>query len=648
MSAAVSKSETIWAGKILRVNLSRGSITEQPTSDYLSFAIGGRGIGQWILFREVDPQVDPYDPENILTLGAGPLVGTPAPASSRLSVDTKNALTGGVCASNAGGHFAPELKWAGYDSIVITGQSDRPVYLWIHNGHAELRDASHLWGRDTWDTETAIREELGDQQVRLAVIGPAGENLVRGACLIVDRARAAGRGGAGAVMGSKRLKAVAVRGTGTLIPADGAAFMREVDRCNAKLWNSSKLDVYRAGGSMRFAGAGGPDGNFPQGVRNYQDSYWPLQKSRKIYEPALKAGYEIRRLGCFNCSISCSHFYNVREGPYAGSTGEGFEINSGRGLGSNLDIDYPPAIIETHNYCSRMGLDVDMAAACMGFAFEAYNRGDLSQEEANGLDLAWGNHKAANELLHAIVERKGIGDLLAEGVKRASQTLGRGSEAYALHVKGADLNEASMRPMKAWSLAIILSTHGGGHLDGAPGAWAWQGHEQLAEEIFGNPKPGAAGEYHNQSKVVIWHENYKAVIDMLGICYFTSMWIDAQALSPDDYASLLSTGSGRSFTGDDLMGLGRNLHQVQKAFNTLHTGHSRVDDHPPRRATEPAKSGPFAGERLDPEKWEAMLDEYYRANHWDLETGWQTAESLRAPGLDEIAVKLDAFGRLKP
>jgi aldehyde:ferredoxin oxidoreductase len=647
MGALNNGKPTIWAGKILRVDLSLGTLSEQPTSDYISYALGGRGIGQWILFRELDPLVGAYDPENILVLGAGPLVGTAAPAGNRLAVDTKNPLTGGVCASNAGGHFAPELKWAGYDSIVITGQSAAPVYLWINDGQAELRDASHLWGLDTWQTEAALRAELGDARLRTVSIGPAGENRVRGACLIVDRARAAGRGGAGAVMGSKRLKAVAVRGTGTLSPAQSQAFMQAVEHCNRKLSNSSIVEVYRQGGSMRFAGAGGADGNLPQGVRNYRDCYWPLEKSRKIYEPALKAGYEVRRLGCFNCPINCSHFYAVREGPYAGSAGEGFEINSGRGFGSNLEIDYPPAIIEAHNYCSRMGLDVDIAAACLGFAFEAYERGDLSREEANGLELTWGNHAAALALLHALVERKGIGDLLAEGVKRAAEKLGRGSAAYALQVKGADLNEAAMRPMKAWALAIVLSTHGGGHLDGAPGAWAWRGQEQLAQELFGNPRPGAAGDYHNQSAVVVWFENYKALIDMLGICYFTGMWIDSRALSPDDYASLLAAGSGYPYSAAELMGLGRNLHQVQKAFNTLHAGFTRQDDHPPQRLSEPALSGPFAGERLDPAKWEQMLDEYYRLNQWDLATGWQTEASLRATGLEEVADKLKAYGRLK-
>ena len=639
--------KTIWAGKILRVDLTTGEIYEQPTSDYIPFAIGGRGIGQWILFREVHLNTDPFDPANVISFNAGALVGTLAPASGRISVDTKNPLTGGVCSSNAGGHFAPELKYAGYDSVVITGQSPKPVYLWIHDDEAELRDAVHLWGLDTWQTEFALRRDLDDPKVRVALIGPAGENLIRGACLIVDRARAAGRGGSGAVMGSKKLKAIAVRGKGQLVPADKNSFLELVENCYRKILDSKNIRVYMDGGSMRFAGAGGPDGNFPQAVRNYQDSYWPLNKSRKIYEPALKEGYEIRRLSCFNCPISCSHFYSVKDGPYTGSTGEGFEINTARAFGSNLDIDYPPFIIEAHNYCSRMGLDVDMAGACLAFAFEAFERGELNKEDLDGLELAWGNHRAANQLLHAIVNRRGFGDVLAEGVYRASKHLGKGSEAYALQVKGADLNEASMRPFKAWAMAIVLSTHGGGHLDGAPGVWAWKGHEKLALSLFGNPSPGAAGEYRNQANVIIWHEDFKAVVDMLGMCYFTSMWIDAKALTPDDYASLLSAGSGTNYSSKELMYQGKRLHNVQKAFNTLHAGWTRVDDKPPTRLQDSAKSGPYSGEYLDPDKWETMLDEYYNAQGWDLTTGWQTEDSLRELDLGEVISILRKYNRLK-
>jgi aldehyde:ferredoxin oxidoreductase len=637
--------DTIWAGRVLRVDLTRRTIRTEPTADY-ELALGGRGLGQWILFREVPPGVDAFDPENVVTLGAGPLTGTLAPASARLTVDTKNALTGGVCASNGGGHFAPELKYAGFDAVVIEGRASSPVYLWIEDGQAEIRDAADLWGLDTWQAEAALRRDLGEPRLRTALIGPAGERLIRGACLIIDRARAAGRGGAGAVLGAKRLKGVAVRGRGELRPADGKAFAAEVDRCLRKVLASSTVQIYRQGGTMLLAGAGGPDGTFPQGVRNDQDSFWPIEKSRRISEPAIRRLYEVRRLGCFNCPIHCSHFYTVRDGRFAGTAGEGFEINTANAFGSNLDIDDPAAILHMHTFCSRMGLDVDMAGTILAFAFEAYERGHITACETGGLELRWGDAQAAAGLLQMVVERRGIGDALAEGVRRAAESIGQGSEAYALHVKGADLNEPSMRLMKAWALGVVLSTHGGGHLDGSPHPTAWIGQETLATSLFGNPRPGAPGEYEGQAKAVIWHEAYKAVVDMLGVCTYTSMWPDAGLLTADDYAALLSVGTGRSYSGEELMRRGARLHNLQKAFNTLHAGRTRRDDRPPTRMLEPIRTGPFAGERLHADRWEAMLDEYYAAQGWDPVTGWQTEASLRSHGLEEAAERLRIAGRL--
>src|SRR4030043_1126244 len=257
---------------------------------------------------------------------------------------------------------------------------------------------------------------------------------------------------------------------------------------------------------MNAAGAGGPNGNIPQIVMNNQDEFWPLEKSRKIYDTVVRGDFRVRRLGCFNCPINCSRFYQVTEGPFAGSSGEGFQINSANAFGSNLDIDYFPAIIEANNNCSGMGLDVDMAGAALGFAFEAYSRGDISRKEANDLCLEWGNYHNALELLHAIVERRGLGDLLAEGVSQASKTLGRGSESYAMHIKGADINEEGLRTMIAWALGIVLSVRGGGHLDGSPIAGSWGGYEDKAIKLFGTATPGADGQYSNQARVVAWFE----------------------------------------------------------------------------------------------------------------------------------------------
>jgi aldehyde:ferredoxin oxidoreductase len=634
---------TLWAGRILRINLTSGTVQVQPTADYLGDALGGRGIGQWILFREVTPGTDALEPGNVMTFGAGPLAGTLAPAGSRLSIDTKNALTGGICMSNAGGHFAPELKYAGFDAIVVTGQAPRPVSLWVYDGGAELQPADDLWGLDVWQTESAIRRRTGDAATRVAAIGPAGERCIRGACVMVDRGRAAGRGGLGAVMGAKRLKAIAVRGTGGLRPAQPERFARAAEHVRQQMLASPYLALMREGGSMRLGGAGGPDGQGPQAVNNTRDEYWPPEKSRRISEPVLREAYEVRRLGCFNCPINCSHFYAVKEGPYAGSAGEGFQVNTGRSFGSNLDIDHAPALIEAHNYCSRMGLDVDMAGSVLAWAFEAYERGHLSQDEANGMALHWGDHRAAIALLHDIVERRGLGDLLAEGTQRAAACLGRGSDAYAMHIKGGEINEGNLRQAMAWTLAVTMSTEGASHLDGAPSARTYREHLDVARRYFGVDWPGALTDYRNQAPVVIWHEHYKALIDMVGVCYFTSMWVDAFTYQPEDVAELMSAGTGREYSADELLRMGQRLHNVQKAFNTLHAGFTRQYDRPPCRLfKEAVQTGPSAGIAIDERGWEALVDEYYAIKGWDRATGWQTEAGLLALDMGEVAAELRA------
>ena len=638
----------IYAGKVIRINLSDKSSKIEPTENYLEDSLGGRGLGSWVLFREVEPNVDPFDPENLLIISAGPLLGTLAPTACRLSITTKNPLTGGLCSSNVGGHFGPELKYGGFDALIISGRADCPVYLFIEDGEIKIKDAKHLWGLGIGEAEKEICTQNEDKNIRTACIGPAGENLVRGACIIVDRGRAAGRGGAGAVMGSKNLKAIAARGRLSIKAFDPQGFFDQARKCRGKILDAEIIQIYREGGSMGFGGAGGPDGKFPQAVKNYDDEYWPESKSRKIYEKTLKDNFEVRRLGCYNCSsISCSHFYRVSDGPYAGSAGEGFQINTARAFGSNLDIDDPSFVIAAHNFCSDMGLDVDMAGACLAWAFEAFAKGDLTLNEANNLDLSWGKSDSAMQLLKDIVSRKGFGDVLAEGVKRASEIVGKGTIDYAIQVKGADLNEASMRPFKAWSLGIVLSTHGGGHLDGSPPIGAFKKHPDLAKILFGEPHVNARGRYENQAKAVIWFEKYKAVIDILGLCYFASMWIDAKALSLKDLSFMLEAGTGINYSEKDLMDMGERLHNVQKAFNTIHAGFTREDDFPPKKLmTKPAQTGPFKGDLLDKKQWNKMLDEYYKEKGWDIETGLQTEEGLKKIGLGEVANKLKKFNKI--
>jgi aldehyde:ferredoxin oxidoreductase len=609
--------------------------------------IGGRGLGQKILFDELDPHVDAFDADNKVIFGAGPLVGTMSPASARMSVETKNPLTGGLCSSNFGGHIAPELKYAGFDSVIIEGCAQEPSILVIQDGEVSIEKSNHLWGLSTWETEDQIQTMLGSSEWRIASIGPAGENLVRGACIIGEKGRAGGRGGSGAVLGSKNLKAIAVRGTGSVKVAHISRFMEKVSECLSKIDNSDQVERFRQGGTHFVSGAGGSHGQRSQAVRNYQDEHWSWDKSKKIQEPVFRQNFEVRRLACFNCPIYCSHFYHITEGPYAGIACEGLQTNTVRAFGSNLDIDYPEGILAAQAASSQLGIDVDMSAATIAWAFELYERGILTQEDTDGLELRWGNHEVVIKLLNQIALREGIGAILADGVKRAAEKIGRGAARYAMHVKGADLNEQGMRWNKAWAFGIVTSSRGGGHLDGAHQTGFWGISPEESMERFGVPTAGKPLLYEENAPVVIWYENYKAAIDSLGMCYFTSYWEDLELLGPEDYAELVSSATGIEMTSDDLQYAGRRIQNVAKSFNTLHGGFTRKDDFPPRRLMEePALSGMFKGEKLEKEQWERMLDAYYLGHEWDASTGLQPMDTLIDLNLESVAEKLERFRRL--
>jgi len=627
------------------VDLSTRRIGIEPTEPYGTQVLGGRGIGQSILFHELDPNTDPLGPDSKVILSAGPLVGTLVPGSGRLSVDWKNVQTGGVGSANLGGHFAPELKYAGFDSIVIEGQADKPVVLFIQDGEAQLLDASSIWGKNTWETEDALRKQLGEPKLRVACIGPAGENLVKGACLIADRSRAAGRGGVGAVLGAKKLKAIAVRGKQPIYVHDPEGFLKQVNKCLRKIDASDVIRLLRKGGTQISTPMEGED----RGVRNHQDDGWTLERFAKIGWEIYRDKFEVGRLACFNCPVYCGHFYRVKEGPYAGTEGEGIEENTMRGLGTNLDIDTPEAILKEQILCNQLGLDVDFAAATLGWAFESYQHGLLSTSDTGGLELVWGNAEAALKLIEQICYRQALGTLLAEGVKRASDTIGGGSEQWALHIKGADLNEGRMRANKAWALGITVANRGGGHLEGAPPIA--QLLPKLTPEkslaLFGVADIGDIVTYDNKVRVVFWQEKVKTIIDCMGICSFLSQGEDLDLINPDDLSILFSTATGIDMSAGELMKVGQRIHNIEKAFNTLHANFSRKDDFPPIRfMKEPIRSGPYATQVLSKNEWNRMLDEYYTLEGWDPATGQQTEASLLALGLGDVAEKLKQHGRL--
>jgi len=612
-----------YAGQILRVDLSKEKIWTSKIRRYARRFIGGRGVNQWILFDELSPGVSWSNPQNLLVYGVGVLVGTPVPGACRVSIDTKNAFNNGVGSANAGGHFGPELKFAGFDHVVISGRAKRPSYLWIRDGGAEIRNASSLWGKTTWETERIIRRDHGDERVRVSCIGPAGESLVRASSIINDRAKAAGGSGVGAVMGSKRLKALAVRGGRPVEIAEPKGFMEAVKRSWSKVEAAPGVKELREKGF--YCSSSGPRSRLWEigyrPVRNGQDDYWDPERVERISGEAMKR-YVRRTLSCFSCIASCMPWVEIGEGSYAGTRGEGFWNNSSNSFCTKFDNDNLEAAIYAHLLSNQLGLDTDNAATVIAWAFECYERGLLTREDTGGLELTWGNHEAMVSMLEKLAYREGIGDFLADGVKRASERLGKGSETFAVHIKGQDSLDG-IRVSKGWALGVVTAPCGGRHLRGAASAEPVNSYEGVPLRVF-------------------LREQFKAILDMVGVCSY----IPNQ--TPEDLAEMVSAATGFELSADRLMRVGLQVHNVEKAFNTLHTGFTRGDDLPPYRYyNEPVKSGPFKGESLSHERWEMMLDEYYALHGWDRVTSWQTRECLEELDLADVAGRLEEAGRLK-
>lgn len=634
------------SGKVLRVNLTEHTVRWEEAEAYARF-IGGRGVASWVLFNEVPPEINALSPGNKLIFSTGPLTGTLAPAAGRLVICNKNAQSGGFSSANSGGDFAAEMRFAGVDHIVIEGKADRPVYLLIKDEGAEIRDASSFWGLTTWATEDAIRQELGDKRISVASIGPAGEKVARIACVIVNKGRAAAWGGCGAVMGSKNLKAVAVRGNGYIRVQDPQGFMEELGRIRARLDASVGMRRLRRYGTLGAAGVGGLENRTPQSFRNMQDEVWSAEKTLNLREVLFRERHEVRRLSCFSCPLYCSHFYRVSDGPYEGAACEGIQANTVRAFGSNLDIADTSVVVKANSLVNQLGMDVDGVAAVVGWAYECFERGVLSEQECDNLSLDWGNGDALIRLIEKMASREGIGDLLADGVARASERLGRGSEEWAMVVKGTGLNEAAVRAFKGWALGIMTSTRAGGHLNGTSQTEQKRISFEKGQKWFGIPTAGDPRAYEGKGRLTQWFENFKAVVDMLGVCYFTSWWQDLDSLGPEDYALLYNRATGEKKSAEDLLRGGEQVVNVEKAFNVLHCRFGRHDDYPPKRLMMSSITrGEFEGEKLDPQKWDLMLTEYYTAHGWDPVTGWQTQDQLNRLGLPEVVARLERAGCL--
>jgi len=602
------------AGKILFINLTKKSFFCEKTEKYLSY-IGGRGINQWLLLNSINKHTNPLDPESVIVLGSGPLVGALVPAANRLAIDFKNVMNNGVGSGNSGGFFAVEMKLAGYDNILITGIADNPIYLLIQDEQISFQNAKGIWGKNTWDTDNAIKKKEKDNNLKILTIGIAGENKVKYACLINDKGRAAAYGGSGAIFGSKNLKAIAIKGTQSIKVHSPNKLMKKFLIYNQEVFSkSSRIATYREGGTILAYLINGD--KTPHGVKNMSEDYWSNDKLEKFSREKIDK-YLIRRHSCFNCPVYCSSIFQIN-----GNRFETFEANSFRSYATNLGVTSLKGALNCHKLANLHGLDGDQLSATIAWAIECYENRIITKKETDGIEINWGNHKNILLLIDMIAKRIGFGNLLAEGVYLASKVIGRGSEKYSIMVKKVSLMEAAMRSHKGWALGVITSAKGGGHLRGAPSQERQKLSPRISQKLFNISDISSPTKYSNKAELVVWQEKYKAIIDMMGICLLPTMWNDINLFQPNDILEFYYLTTGETMSINELFTIGEKIGNNEKVFNTMHAGFGRKDDIPPKKLTEiPVSKGIYKGEKLDLEEWNKMIDKYYILHGWDKKTG---------------------------
>ena len=606
-----------WAGTILRVDLTKEKIKKQPMrKEWISKFIGGAGINAKILYEETQPGIDPFDSANRLIFGAGPLTGTLAPSSGRYTITAKGPFTFAFCDSNIGGHFGPEMKFAGYDHIIFQGGAKKPLYLWIDDDSVELKDASHVWGIDVWETDKMIKEELGDPEIKIAAIGVPGEKLVRYAAVINDWARAAGWGGMGAVMGSKKLKAIAIRGTKGIQIAKPKEFEEICSRCREMIKKSPKPKTIGYYGKPWLNWLR----NEIQRSNPTMNYKLPRVPSSEFHKVGLEAFEKliVKWKGCFNCPLHCGHVLASRSGKYAGLVGEGFEYNQAID-GQMMAIYDLNFVLKWTIETNRLGLDCDGPAYAIAWAMELYEKGLITKKDTDGIELTWGNQEAALQMLDKIAQRDGFGDLLAEGIQLAAKKFGKGSEKFAYHIKGGRME---IDPRTGWGTALshATSTRGADHLKGMPLSNAFGVWKGIPYEFTDD----STTEY--KAEAVIFFENLNAVIDSIGLCKNDTWSQSAECPGLHEFAELLSAATGRTFTASKLLRAGERIYNVERAYNARE-GLIREDDTLPEKFfTEPIET---KIKFVDKDIFEKLKDEYYKLRGWDVTTGNPTKNKVR-------------------
>lgn len=655
-----------YAGRLLLVDLSRGKIKREPLSKELcALYIGGRGLDAKILYDELPPETDPLSPHNILCISTGPVTGLLGITTGRLDVSTKSPLTGIYGNSNVGSHWGPELKYAGYDGIIIRGKAPKPVYLHIEDDDVELRDAAHLWGKGVLRTTSILQRDYKGYDVRIAAIGPAAENGVLYGNIIFDYWDAAGRTGTGTVMASKNLKAIAVTGSGSLEVADPKKYAEVArDGWQAVLNDPGfKTQEHAALGTPIVVGLGNAQGWLP--TRNFRESVF--EYADEISGEAFRDLFSAKESpipggrACMSCPNRCKRFGRIDTGKYAGTKGA-IEFEGIGAFGSKCGVGNLEAVFHAYVLSTDYGMDCISCGNLIAFLMELHEEGILSHDDMEGLDLHFGDDDAMVEMVRRIANRQGkLGELGSLGVTRAAKAIGKGAEKYDMNVKGLETIATDPRVCIGFGFAFAVASRGSDHLRAHPVFEMLSHFRDVAKDMFGSEEACLLGKFGGKVNMVVWHENMAAITDSMGTCRFMHASFYAQYPIPEllakhsgrkdkpnsiKYHEWLSAATGMEFTYEELLRAGERIINLERALNTRFGIRRKDDTLPDRFFTQPLPTGPYKGAVFPKKTFDSMIDHYYNLRGWDKKTGLLIKEKLLELGMKDIAGDLEKRGLL--
>lgn len=633
-----------YMGEILRADLSERKVTKEPLrKDVAKSYIGCTGYAVRTLWEELKPGVNPLAPENEIIFSTGPLTGTLCPGSGSYEVCFKSPLTGIWGEARSGGTFGPKMKFSGFDFILLKGKSEEPVYLWVCDGEAEIRDAKHIWGKTVNETTDIILKEIGSPKASVACIGPAGENLVKFASVVNDYYRVAARCAPGTVMGSKNVKAVAVYGTKDIAIADPERFTETITNAQNIVLKNSLREFWRELGTPGILDINNSIGRLP--TKHGYTCYF--ENAEKTSGGKLNSEYVVRREACFGCPFGCGRITEVKSGPYSVPPMGGPEYETMCMLGSFCFHDNLEALIKANYLCNNYGLDTISTGNIIAFTMECYEKGWLTDADMGDVKPMWGDSEAILVLIEKIAKREGIGNLLADGVKNAAIKIGKGAPELAMQVKGLEVPGKDPRgEAKTMALQFALAPRGACHMHpNSPSIWDSNKLDNGLKP-FGLPWP-PADEFEETGvgkglayKLMALHGT---ICEIMGTCIFYVWGSEGDCLTPKNYAEIFSDLTGWRIDQFELMKIAERVWNLKRCFN-VREGVSRKDDTLPKRFMEPVVSGPTKGQAVV--NLNGMLDEYYEASGWNVKTGVPTKEKLEEMELKDVAEELAKLGKL--